>query len=482
VAHSASITSLDPHFSSQANIAIYRALFDAPFNAYFNPERKSFEVRPELFESWSAASPTTVLFKIRQGVKFHDGSVLTSEVAAFNLNRMVSHKRSNVKTHLEGVKNAERVDATTVKVNLQTPLASLPMMLAGNNGGVSFVSQVAVEKLGEERYGQQAVGSGAFRLESRSADRVTVKKYEGYWQSGQDARSLPYLDSVVFRQIPLAAQPLIELQKGSIEVLEGLEARDAAMVKTDPALVLHEAPATGQIFFYGGFNTQSGPFAKDVRIRQALAHAIDRVGMAKALAYGMGRPLLYPLTAPGILGYDPSIRAYPYDPDKARQLLAEAGFPSGPNITLLSARTTEPALGDLVKQMFDQVGFRTTFDQPERMAFYTRLATHNFDLAYWRGNLPPDPHFNARSFYGGGLGNLTGFKDNEVDKCLDDGRTETDSAKRQQIYRLCTSLIQEKAYLFTGYLVPDCIASRKEVRDIGLQGSMVDLRGVWVNR
>ncbi len=474
----------DPHVVSTPNLAGQRVLFDAPLFCVYNEQKKAFEVQPELFESWSFPNPTTAVFKVRKGVKFHDGTDLTPEVAAWNINRMVEHKKSTARIYIEGVKNAEADGPDSIKINMKAPQASLLLMLTGAYTPISIVSKAAVDKMGDDEFGRKAVGTGPFVFSNWiSDDRLTVKKFDQYWKKGEDGQPLPYLDGMVFRNIPDTAVSVMELRAGSVDEIDETDPKDAATIKNDPNLTLIEIPASGRIFFYGGFNTRKGVFSDNLKLRQALNHAIDRDNMAKLVTFGMGQGHLYPQTGQGILGFDPSIKTYPFDLAKSKQLLTEAGYPNGVDIEL-SVMTREPErrLGEIAKQMFDNAGFRTKIDALERLAFNAKLGAGNFDLGYWRGSLPLDPDSNTRSFYSGGAGNWSGFVDPEVDKCMDEGRQEMDATKRHEIYKRCTNLVQERAYVFTGYIIKESAAARKTVKNIRFQGTLTDLREAWLDK
>ncbi|MCL5025203.1 MAG: ABC transporter substrate-binding protein [Chloroflexi bacterium] len=484
--HSKSWTypTFDPHLVTVPSMPGQRVLFDAPLLNEYNEKTQAFEIKPELFESWSFPDPTTAVFKVRKGVKFHDGTELNGEVARFNIDRMINHKKSYAKVYFEGVKSAERVDDDTVKINLKAPTASLLAMLTGSTGPVGIVSQAAVEKLGDDAFGWKPVGSGPFVFSDWvSDDRLTVKRFDGYWRQGVDGKPLPYLDGIVFRFIPDNAIAVVELRAGGIDIMENADPKDAATIKADPNLTLVELPWSGTIYFTGGTNTKNGVFASNLKLRQALAHAIDRDSMAKAVTFGMGQAHLHPYWGPGIVGYDSSVKAYPYDPAKAKQLMAEAGYPNGLNITLsVIARQPEQRLSEIAKQMFDQVGFRTTIDALERLAFNAKLQSYNFELGFWRPGLPLDPDQNTRYLYTGGGGNWSGFSDPEVDKCMDEGRSTMDAAKRHEVYKRCLTIVQENAYLFTGYNIRENYAANKSVKSIRYQHVLMDLREAWLDK
>jgi peptide/nickel transport system substrate-binding protein len=474
----------DAHLVSVSPLPGLRAIYDAPLFAQFNEKTKAMEIKPELFESWTNPDPKTVLFKIRKGVKFHDGSMLDGEVARFNIDRMVKHPKSTAKVYLKDIKNVERVDDTTVKVELSAPSASLLAMLTGFASPIGIVSKAAVDKLGDDEFNRKPVGSGPFQFGTWiSDDRLTVQRFDGYWRNGVDGKPLPYLDSIVFRFIPDASVSLVELRAGNIEVMDNIDPKDAATVKSDAKLALMEIPWAGNVYFTGGTNAISGPFANNLKLRQALHHAIDRESMAKVLTFGMGTAHLYPYWAPGVPGFDASVKSYPYDQTKAKQLLAEAGFPNGMDIDLaIIARPAEQRMAEIAKQMFDQVGFRTKIDAAEVLAWRANMKSGKFSAGFWRGEIPLDPDQNSRAIYSNGPANWAGFNDPSLDKCMDEGTATLDPAKRAEVYKRCLTILQENAYLFSGYFLAENWAGQKTVRGVQFQGTMMDLREAWLDK
>ena len=184
---------------------------------------------------------------------------------------------------------------------------------------------------------------------------------------------------------------LLELRAGDLHIAEDIEAKDIAAVKSSPNLNFIEHPSGGYAYFTFGMNTKKDPFAKNLKLRQALQHSVDRESMAKTLGFGNARPHYYPRWNVGQLGYDDTVVKYVYDEAKAKALLAEAGYPNGIDITMtVINRSAEMRISEMVKSMWDKAGFRTTLENMERLAWIDKMKNMNFQTGFWRGNTLPN--------------------------------------------------------------------------------------------
>jgi peptide/nickel transport system substrate-binding protein len=361
---------LDAHLSNVTSLHGFRMLYDCLLRHELNAETGRFELRPELAESWERVNDRTFVFHLRSGVKFHDGSDFNADVAKWNLDRMRQHPKSGKKDDVTAIQGVEVIGSHLIRVNLKAPTASLLVNLSAAAGRAEMISRTAVEKLGDDQFGRQAAGTGPMQFgEWVPDDRLVLKRFDGYWQSGADGKPLPYLDGAVFRVITDPAVGILELRAGAMDLTDGVEAKDVARVKAVPELVYREVPQSGQIYFTMGFNPRSGPFARSQKLRQAALHALNREAMAKALGFGQARPHYYVYWGPGMLGYDDAVPRHEYSPPRVRELLHQAGHPNGVDVTLtVINRAAEMRIAEVVKQMWDALGIRTTLEVFERLA------------------------------------------------------------------------------------------------------------------
>lgn len=459
-------------------------MFDALFRYELVDEKTGKEeIVGDLVDSWQMVDPKTFVFKLRQGVKFHDGSAWNAEVAKFNLDRMMTHKKSTAKTYVEGIKSVDVVDPSTIRVNLAAPSAALLLNLSGVVGAVSIVSKDAVEKLGDDGFNAKPVGSGPMQFaEWRQDDRLTLKKFDGYWRMGADGKPLPYLDGAVDRVITDPSVMLVEMKAGTLDVVSEPDAKDVANIKANPDLVYWEHPSVinGRTL---GVNPKSGSFATNLKLRQALLYAIDGESMVKALSFGIGSAYKYVYWSPGVLGYDEKLPYYGFDPAKSKQLLSEAGYPNGTDITVsVIARPLDQRVAEVLKQMWDQVGLRTQIDSMERLAWIDKLANYNFQTAFWGGLVGADPDQNTRNLATGAPGNWSGWSDPRLDQCLADGRSTYDPKERDTIYKRCIQLIHDEAYVSGLYYWRWAVVWNKSVKGVKTQWKNLDLRETWIDK
>ncbi|MHB9090714.1 MAG: ABC transporter substrate-binding protein, partial [Chloroflexota bacterium] len=359
-------------------------------------------------------------------------------------------------------------------------------ILANPISALGMVSKAAVEKNGQDYLELHPVGTGPFKFkEWITDDRVIMEKNPNYFEKGADGKPLPYLDGYVCRYIPDPSVALVDIRSGSADLLIQMVAKDVATVKADPNLVLFDMPWSSTIYGYGGFNTKRAPFS-DVRVRQAALYAYDRAGMAKLLGFGVSEDYNYLEWTTKSLGYDNSIVKYEYNPAKAKELLAQAGFANGVDITLrIIAREPDNTVGQFMQTMWNAVGLRTKLLATERLVWIDQVAAMDFDAATWGGsteNTAVDPELLRRRYPCGAPSNFSQFCDQTVDKALNDGAGETDPKKRDAIYRTMLKAMMENAYLFSGIGIPRLMAVRKEVQGLTANVNLPDVRSVWLNK
>ncbi|MCL4534296.1 MAG: ABC transporter substrate-binding protein [Bacteroidetes bacterium] len=477
--------SLDPHLATTRTHWALGALYDCLFELELADKVNiRWQVEPALAESWKQVDPTTVEFKVRPGVVFHDGSSLTADDVKFSLERIATNPKSYGKDFISAQSTVEKVDAQTVRAKLKAPNAAYVPNLSCWAYTMGIVSKAAVEKLGEEEFGRKSMGTGPFDLaEYMPDDHVTVKKFANYWQKGTDGQALPYLDGATFRVINDTSVMQLELKAGNLDVVGSVDPKDVAGVKANPELIFEESPGQATFYFTHGYNQQTGPFSNNLKLRQAAEYAIDRQSLATVMTSGAGRPAYYPYWAPGMLGYDETLPRYEFNLDKAKQLLKEAGYPDGVEINFMTiAREPDRRIVEVVQQMWAKAGIRAQVDSLERLAWISRIQNGNFQVAFWGTGTALDPDTQKFYVYTKASANWSNWSSKDMDQCMDQGATELDPSRRAEIYKRCQRIIYDEAYVGAGYLLPGAVAYRKSVNGVGWQFAANNLRRVWLEK
>ncbi|MCL4466199.1 MAG: ABC transporter substrate-binding protein [Chloroflexi bacterium] len=478
---------MDPHLTTIQYMTGYEAMYNGLVR-FELVDAKTWEHKlvPDLAESWSQPDPKTIELKLKQGVKFHDGSDFTAEVAAWNLLRARDHEKSQKKTQLVDLDTATAADKNTLVLKLKVPNPAFLRSMAFVVGArIHMMSKVAHDKLGDDGFARAPVGTGAFKFKQWvTDDRLILDRNPDYFEKGADGKQLPYLDGFVGRYVPDPTVALTDMKAGTVQVLEWVATKDVAAIKADPNMGIVEMPWAGQVYFMVGFNTEAKPFS-DVRVRQAALMGIDRDGMAKALGFGVGTPHFYPDWAKGSLGYDESIPKNEYNPAKVKQLLTEAGYPNGVEIELkVIAREPENTIGEFVQQMWSAVGIKTKLVAQERLSWIDAVRAKNFQSCFWRGTFVTtvDPDLLGVRIRCGGSSNWAQFCDKDIDRLMNEGASTQDEKKRHEIYKQVLTLIQERAYLGTGIQMPLVTAYRKDLQGMGMNYQVPDFRAAWLKK
>ncbi|MCL5027134.1 MAG: ABC transporter substrate-binding protein [Chloroflexi bacterium] len=474
---------LDPH-----QITVPCWAFDVIFG---NLTRMDIDVKtgkrtlqPGLAESWEQPNPKAIVFKLRKGVVFHDNSPWNAEAAKWNLDRMRTHPKAATKTDMAVVDSVDLVDEYTVRVNLKVaPAGLLERLSDGLSIRAWMTSKAAVDKYGDEYTARNPVGTGPMQfVEWKTGDQLTVKKYDKYWEKGADGLLLPYLDGIVVRLIIDEAVRTTEVRTGNVDMAMRVHPRNFAAVRANPKIELIEYPWTALVQ-YNIFNVKKSPF-DNVKLRQAALYAIDRESMAKGLGMGSGQPTPY-YWGPNDLGYDETLPRYTYQPDKAKQLIKEAGYPGG--LDVVNPYFTSgliPQTAEMLKSMWDAVGIRTTLEPLERAAFVPKLQTGNYQVANsnrdWGAADPDDYSFRLTT---GGVFNFAQFENADMDKCMEEGRNTVEDAKRAEVYKRCQKILIEQAPYGEMWHSPKNLVVGKDVK--GWQPHFFDMTRlgyVWLDR
>jgi peptide/nickel transport system substrate-binding protein len=423
--------------------------------------------QPGLAESWEL-SDNAAVFKLRRGIKFHDGSDLNADAVKYNVDLWMKHPKSIAKSNLRTVSTenpAEVVDDYTVKINLTAPAGSLLSALSDGARETGIFSKAAHQKLGDEGMNLQAVGTGPFLFDQfQSGSQLILKKNPNYWEKGLDGQPLPYLDGIHYRFVPDDSVRFVEMKSGNSDIAQLLRGRDVPAMKADPTLNYWENSQHGRLYRFF-FNAQKPPFKDNLKLRQAIQHAIDRDAMARAVGGGIGAANYYDLTE-GTLGYDPSVPKYTYDLAKAQALMKESGVTT-PLTVRLTVITREADLqqAQIIQQMLDKIGITVNIENVERVAWGQQVRQSNdFEMATQQTSTPLDPDTITQAWAPDGPAAYVRPNEPQVQECLAEGRTTYDMAKRQATYARCATLMYETAWWGHMWIQPYNYLTSKKVR------------------
>jgi peptide/nickel transport system substrate-binding protein len=274
-------------------------------------------IEPGLATSWEVSpDQKSVTFRLRKDVKFHDGTNFNAEAAKFNLDLQKDAKRAELKN----VERVELIDDYTIRVVL-TQWDCILISSLGYHSGL-MASPTAIKTKGKDWVNTHPVGTGPFKFVSMDRDvSIRFEKFENYWQKGK-----PYLDGIewVFITDPMTA--LAAFKRREVDVITGIDPKDAKALKDAGIYIFEQVPY--QLYgFVGDSANQDSPFA-DVRVRRALNYAIDKEAIASRLGYGFYEATDQPSSKYSLF-YNPKVVGYPYNPQAAKKLLSEAGYPNG---------------------------------------------------------------------------------------------------------------------------------------------------------
>jgi peptide/nickel transport system substrate-binding protein len=446
----------DPHVTSAlADYTFLAAVFDRLIE--LTPDGKLY---PGLATEWAeSADGLTWTIKLRQGVKFHDGTPFNAEAVKANFERIVDPAtKSQYAVFIIGpLDHVEVVDDLTVAIKMKQRYGRLPSALAVP--ALGMVSPAAAKQYGQD-FGQHPVGSGPFMFkEWIEKDHVTIVRNPDYnWAPELHHHQGPaYLDEVTYQIIPEAGTLTAALLSGQVDAAGGVTPADWQGMEgngdftTSKALVQGYPPA-------GYFvNVKKTP-TDDIKVRQAIEYALDFEGINAAVFDGTAE------SAHGIMStfswaYDPDAALYTYDPDRANSLLDEAGWVKDGDVRKKAGQTLELVqisftplrnLEEAVQAQLQEVGFKTQITTEEYPPYQqdTQGGKHNIAWTQWSGVDPADLH---KIFHSDNIGvgwNLSHYSNPDVDQGLIAGDAESDPAKRKEIYaKVQAQVMADAAYV-----------------------------------
>lgn len=438
------------------------------------------EIIPQLATDWTVAEDgMSIDMTVREGVVFHDGTPFNAQAVADNIERSQTMDESVRKSELSSIASVDVTGDYTLTLNLTGPDATVMAQLADRAG--MMISPTAAAEKGVD-FGLEPICSGPFSFGQRVAqDRIVLNKFADYWNA--DAINF---DSVTFLPIPDTTVRLANLQSGDVHILERLAPTDLAQANVDEGINVVSAVSMGYqgiTFNVGNGDKGDSPWGTDARLRQAFSYAVDRDAINQVVfegAYAAGNQP-FPPTSPW---YDADYPVEGRDVEKAKALLAEAGYPDGIDLVVQVPNTTIPLqLMQVIQSMTAEAGINIEIVSKEFATLLSDQTAGDYEASQigWSGRVDPDGNIHQFVTTGGGI-NDSGYSNATVDDALNAARTQADTASRKAQYDIARDVLINDAPLV--YLYHE---SWITALDAGIEGytaypdGMIRLEGVTLS-
>jgi peptide/nickel transport system substrate-binding protein len=421
---------------------------------------ETLKPKPGLAESWSFTDPTTFVLNIRAGITFHDGTPLDAEAVKFNLERNKSDQKSNIKADLASMDSASVTGPMQVTLKLNTPDAALPGILSDRAG--MMVSPTALKASSAGNVARSPVGAGAYAFVSwADGEKIVVKRNEKYWKPNR-----PYPDGIEFSIIPELTTGARSVTAGQNDLIYQLPPRQKAIIERASSIKVFNGPT---LYVFQIFLNWAKPPFDNLKVRQAFNFAIDRVAFVKAALAGLAEPAYMNLPK-AHWAYDKSVaELYPYDPDKARKLLAEAGFKEG-SVIEIGGYTDQDSVQrqEILIEQFRKAGMNVKFVNAPiaeaSAAFFGPEKRGSGLLAAWTGR--PDPSltyslmFTKDAYYNGGRAPVPP----ELEAAIRESRASEDIEIRRKAFATVQRIVMENAFVAPLAFQFELVAMNKKVQ------------------
>lgn len=432
------LENVDSYFnSSREGVVMQRAIWDGLI--YRDPATN--EYIGNLATSWEWIDDTTLEFKLREGVTFHNGEVFNADDVVFTVN-FVADEANGVKTqrNVNWMKSAEKIDDYTVRIHLKE---AFPAAIEFLSGPVSMYPNEYYAEVGPSGMGLKPVGTGPYKVTNVvPGSHFVLEKNENYHDS---PKGQPEIAKIDIRTIPDVNTQIAELFSGSLDLIWQTPADQAEKLATmDQFTVANES--TMRIGYLtldaAGRTGDDNPFTK-LKVRQAVAHAIDRNALVSALLKGKSK-VVSSACFPSQFGCEQDVTSYDYDPEKAKALLAEAGYPDGFTTDFYAYR--DRAYAEAISSFMNAVGIKTNFNMLQYSALREMRMKEGTPVSFqtWGSYSINDTSAITSQFFK--FGSLDDARDEEVKDWLTTADSSTDPAKRKEFYSKALKKIADEAY------------------------------------
>jgi peptide/nickel transport system substrate-binding protein len=430
----------------------------------FHPQEDA-SVKPALAETWEKVDDLTWKITLRKDAVFQNGEPVTAEAVKFSFDRVFKPElQCPHKGKLSAFKELTVVDTHTFTIKTEEPYAPGLYMLGYY---LPIVPPKYVQEVGDAKYNTDPIGCGPYKLAKWDrGEQVILEAFDKYYGPK------PAYDKVIFKGNPEEASRVAALLTGEAQVISGIPVHQRKKIEESGKAYL--TPQMG-VMPYLGLNTYEAPF-NDVRVRQAANYAINRELINKALFDGKAIICAGPIS-PRTFGADPNLKPYPYDPEKAKELLAAAGYANG-----IEARLAYPTYMSQIQEQAEaiaadltKVGIKVQLEPFERAVMWERYKgkKHQMYIYWWDDAPEPDRYmyslFNSKSrdYY---------YKNPQIDELLDKGRTIMDRAERAKVYNEIDRILYEDCPWVYLYVVPEVFGVANDVDYQGRRDGFLNMR------
>ena len=421
------------------------------FDTLLRRNLKTLQLEGNLAESWKLLNDTTWQFKLRRNVKFHNGEPFDAAAVKFSIERMLNPQQAAPgRTSIATIDRVEVVDPLTVNVVTKAPFPLLPVRMSpGHCGTVGIVPPKYVAQVGDAGFAVKPVGTGPYKfVEWVKDDRLVLEAYKDYH------RGAPAIDRLIFRPIPELTTRVAALLSGQADLVSDVPPDQVGKVKASGVARTEVSTLGGFIIMLKITNyLMPGPW-QDARVRKAINYAIDMDTIIKTVLEGYGQVLGVPLEKEAF-GFNPNIKWYGYDPERAKALLREAGHPNGFEMTMHVPNRrymNDIEVVQAMAQMLGKVGIKVKVEVGEQSVYTTKWRQKQLLPVYmtaWGGAGVFDGDLLVNSLHSKSA--LSIYKNEALDKILEDAQGSNDPEKRKALYWKAQEMIYEDAPIIKAY-------------------------------
>jgi len=475
---SSPIELLDPTIHRDRNIQIMlKNMFDS-----LTTRDANMKVVPQLAESWKALNDTTWEFKLRRGVKFHNGDDVTAEDVKFTLDRVIKEKAIDGKTSprkglFEPLSAVKIIDDYTIQIETEKPWAILPLMLTLQE----IVPEKYMRKVGSRGFQLNPIGTRPFKfVRAEGKKLIILERFEDYYGGSPEIPSVQVapLKDLLFKTVPEQIEQIAMLKKGEADIIYHVPPATVPILKTAPGIKILSCSATRS--FFAEINLTKPPF-NDARVRHALNYAVDMQVVVSRILQGHGTALPT-LLLPNAFACNSSLKPYAYNPELAKKLLYDSGFPESRTITINCTRS-DREFANVIASFLTKVGVKSAINIVDgwKPKTFGKNAEGDIFIGSW-GNSTLDPvGIIVPKLKAGGRGNFSGYSNKEVDQLLSKAMGTIDPQARENYYKKAQEIIYRDAPMIFGYGAKEFYGERERVKNfIPSSSGMMNMHDVYI--